>query len=520
MPTSSALPAFSRRASAALNFAFSYAGVALMIVQGIVLVPLYVSRVPPVLYGAWLATGNLLTWLELVDPGVSDVLRQRVASAYGADDRASLARSLGTGLPLNFLFALVPLAALPFAGDVGRLVHLPPELAAELATSVRIGIVGVSLTMASYGVAAVCGALQLALSAGLWFTAISVAGILATVALLYAGFGLASIPAGLALRGALMLATYAALVWRWTRAHLPERVAFDRGELRLVVTLSLATFTARLGTALLERVDAFMVSRVAGNVRTITYALTGRAFDLVRGLAISAPSALVPSLAHMSGADDRAKISEVVAVLTRVSGWVVAVAVGSAVALDGVFVRLWVARGIYGGPALAAALGVSTAMVVFSGSLNRVIYALGAIQRASRTALAEAAIKVPLQYVLLRWLGLPGLPLAAAVASLSMSGWVLPGVLAERLGESPAAHRRQWARNVARVLVAVLAGWLAQHLIDRLGVAWTWPKLAVSGVVVGGLFTAAAFALDAGLRGDARRGFAALRRARRAGTGA
>lgn len=520
MPSPSALPVFSRRASAILNFVFSYASVALMVVQGIVLVPLYVARVPPALYGAWLATGNLLTWLELVDPGVSDILRQRVAAAYGAGDRSALARSLGTGLRINLFFSVLPLALLPFAGSVGRLVDLSPALTAELAASVRIGVVGVSLTMASYGVSGVCSALQLSLSSGLWFTGISVLGIVTTVALLLAGFGLAAIPAGLALRGGLMLTTFAVLVWRWTRAHLPEKLAFDRGEFRLVIRLSLSTFTSRLGTTLLERVDAFMVSRVAGNVRTVTYALTGRAFDLVRGLSLSAPTALMPSLAHMTGAGDRAKISEVVAVLTRATGWLVAIAVGTAVALDGVFVRLWVARGIYGGATLAAALGVATAMSIFSASLNRVIYSLGAIERASTTALAEAAIKVPLQYALLRWLGLPGLPLAAAVASLSMSGWVLPGLIAERLGESASRHRTRWGINVARVLGAVLAGWLIQRGLDTLGIAWSWPRLVLAGVLVGASFVAAALALDGALRGDARRGLVALQQTLRRRRGA
>ena len=85
----SALPAVSRRRTTLLNLFFSYASMGLVLVQGIVLVPLYVAKVPLALYGAWLATGNVLTWLEMVDPGTGDVIRQRVARLYGANDRAA-----------------------------------------------------------------------------------------------------------------------------------------------------------------------------------------------------------------------------------------------------------------------------------------------------------------------------------------------------------------------------------------------------------------------------------------------
>ena len=88
-----ALPVVSRRFTSLVNLFFHYNAVVLVIVQGILLVPLYLRSIPVATYGAWLATGSILSWIDLVDPGLSDVLRQRVAYTYGKGDVAALSVS-------------------------------------------------------------------------------------------------------------------------------------------------------------------------------------------------------------------------------------------------------------------------------------------------------------------------------------------------------------------------------------------------------------------------------------------
>lgn len=501
-PTS--LPAVSRRLNTLLNLVFNYASIGLVVVQGIVLVPLYLAHIPVGLYGAWLATGNLLAWLELVDPGTSDVVRQRVAQTYGAGDREALARTIGTGLRLSLGFALLPLLAWPFADRVAGFVRLVGPDAATLATSLRVGLLGVSLSIASYGFAAVCNGLQLALKSGLWFVGAGVLGIVVTVAMLLGGYGLISIPVGLCLRAGVMCLAFAAIVLRWRREHLAEPATLDPAEARAILSLTLSTFTARLGTTLLDRIDAMLTSRVLGNGQTVVYTSTGRALEPVRMVAASIPTSLMPSLAHMVGAGERSEIARTVALLNQVTGTIAAVGAGSVAALDAVFVRVWVGPRLYGGPALASLLAVAAALSVFSLSLNRVVYALGAIRQASWVSLTEALLKLPLQYALLRSVGLAGMPLATCVASISVSGWYLPSVVAGLVGEAPRVHVLRWVGNVAKVLAAVALGRVFHEALARLPVAWTWGSFLVAALLVGGFFVSLGLGVDADLRARVR----------------
>jgi hypothetical protein len=83
----------SRRAATIANLIHQYVTTGLVIVNGIVLVPLYLKYIDFKLYGAWLATGNVAAWLLLADAGFSDILRQRTAHLYGQPTEQELKRS-------------------------------------------------------------------------------------------------------------------------------------------------------------------------------------------------------------------------------------------------------------------------------------------------------------------------------------------------------------------------------------------------------------------------------------------
>ncbi len=504
----SALPKPSRRASTLINLAFHYSAIGLVIVQGIVLVPLYVGRIPVALYGAWLATGNVLTWIELIDPGLSDILRQRVALAYGRDDAAAVGRNIGTGLVLSGILSLVPLTLWPLAGHLATFVHL--DVGGDvLARSFRLGLVSSTFTLLSYSVASANLGLQLTLAAGLVYTVATVVGLGVSVAALLSDVGLVSLPLGMLTRSMILFFGNAVTCAVWCRRHLPERPRFSRDEVRQIFGLSIYTFVSRLGTTLVDRADALLTARLLSPAATVTLVLTGRAFEPVRNAAVSISSALMPGLSHLSGEGDLRRVTEVAMLVARVTAWVAALGVGSIIALNANFVRLWVGDRIYGGSALTVALAVSVALSVMSAGLSRLIYALGGIRQSAKATLVEAAIKLPLQIALMRVVGLIGVPIAGVTAVLLVSGWYLPRVTARLLQQPFSVQLRLWGENLLRLAVTVALGIGCRGVVGRLHLARTWPSFVATAAVVGALLVVVTYAGDPGLR-------AALRSVRRA----
>jgi Na+-driven multidrug efflux pump len=69
-------------------------------------VPVSVSHIPLDLYGAWLASGNILAWATMIDPGFGLLTQQQVATTYGAGNLDSAGKIITGGVLLNFMVAV------------------------------------------------------------------------------------------------------------------------------------------------------------------------------------------------------------------------------------------------------------------------------------------------------------------------------------------------------------------------------------------------------------------------------
>lgn len=71
----------SRTRATIANLIFQYASL-LLAITGIVLTPLYLRFIDLKLFGAWLASGNVIGWLAMLDPGLNELLHQQVAKFW------------------------------------------------------------------------------------------------------------------------------------------------------------------------------------------------------------------------------------------------------------------------------------------------------------------------------------------------------------------------------------------------------------------------------------------------------
>lgn len=73
----------SRRRGVIWYTAGGWIGNGILILQGFLLIPLYIHYLGTDLYGYWLASGGVLAWFSMVDVGSAAITRQRCAQAYG-----------------------------------------------------------------------------------------------------------------------------------------------------------------------------------------------------------------------------------------------------------------------------------------------------------------------------------------------------------------------------------------------------------------------------------------------------
>ena len=80
------------------NFIFQYGYVITNMINSFLLLPFYLHFIDEIQLGLWWATGNILAWLTMSDPGIGDVLQQKIAVLFGKKDFNEIAKTIGSGL--------------------------------------------------------------------------------------------------------------------------------------------------------------------------------------------------------------------------------------------------------------------------------------------------------------------------------------------------------------------------------------------------------------------------------------
>lgn len=447
------------------NLFFHYVSIALMMVSGIFLVPLYLKFIPLGFYGAWLATGNILVWLTAIDPGLSTVLQQRVGIAYGKQDFQAIREFLAGGLCITATI-VISIVALGFlsADHLPVWLNLPSNVDASIIIKAFcLAVIGSSLMIFSFSITAANIGLLASLGIGIIFVAVTVLGIVLTVVLLYSGFGLLAIPIGAIFRGVgLTLGNSGYLLWRLASEKIGFSLSFRK--VPDLVKLMSYTFLGRAGVVAVKNVDLFIVSRFLGPECVPVLHLTRSAPEMSK-LFIERPAiAFMPAVSHLIGAGEIDKARAVLLRLVRIMLWVLGLCVGGFVALNDDFVRLWVGSHLFAGQTINLILCGTLLFAVTSGSLASLCFAVGNIKGNSLASLAQSLLFIPLVILGAKYLGLLGVVLAPLISVLAVSAWYYPRSFSQFLKLLP-QHRKDIVREILKVLVIIVPltlgfGWL------------------------------------------------------------
>lgn len=417
----------SRKKNTIVNVIFSYANVAYAIVSGLILVPLYLHFISFDLYGAWLASGNVLNWILVVDPGLSTVIMQRVAHSYGADDYTGIGSYATCGL---FLTACIALALLVLGLSLysfvpGWVNFANTDLVPTLEINFLLALFAAAITLFAFAVGVVNLGLQLSVAQGLVYTLSNLSTLVVTVALLYFGFGLYAITLGLLCR-ALMFALGGMFVMFSHFRKIKISLHFDRTKLREMLGLLSFTSLGRIGGLLSKNMDAFLIARFLGPEQVPVFVLSRRGMDVAVTLLGRTGNAIGPSLSHLSGEANPEKTRSILIRLLRINLWVLGMAFGGFLALNEGFVGLWVGADLFAGQVVSTLFCFFMIFTLMFTLLQTLCVALGDIKHNAVVQFVQAVIVFAGLLIGTYFYGLVGAALAPVLGYLMVSLWYYP----------------------------------------------------------------------------------------------
>lgn len=410
----------SRTRATAILAIGGYANTGISIVQGLVLIPLYLHHIGAHLYGLWLASGGMLGLLGLVNFGINSMMIQRIARAYGEQDIGLAGSYFINGAVVYFCICLLfGMAGWGLSPWLPQMLHAGDEDSHLVRQCFQLAVLAMAM-----GIFNEC---LRSFSQALLRPAIPVAGMLAgrtlgigvTIWMLFNEFGLWAIPVGMLIAEGLIFAVNLlnaiSLLYR-LGIRLKLAIGIIRDYLRISPVLVMAT----AGNAVSQQSEPVLIAMLISPEMAATYMVSRRAADIIFQVVSVAYGAAQGAFSHLYGEAGREGLE---AAARKAMFYVYGLSLlgfGTYVGMNHAFVELWAGPEFALEPYLTLLVGLGFFVRSIRGMSWLFLKSMGAFVYSSKAIALEAVMKLLLIVILTLLLGVSAVPIAM-IAATSMS---------------------------------------------------------------------------------------------------
>jgi O-antigen/teichoic acid export membrane protein len=417
----------SRKKTTLWNIVFQYTNILVGVVRGFLLVPLYLLYIEIELYGAWLASGNILMWITITDPGVGNILQQQVAVCYGNKNKQKLGESITSGIISGFIIGLlVLLIGLIVSNLLFKILNLQhTQLLAPLQVAFDLGIIGSAFMIFSYALYGINSGLQSSKAIGSIDLITNLISITIVIVLLLYGYGVLALGYSLLAKGVFSLvANLSYLAYRMFKEKIT--LIFSIKHFASFTKLFLYTFLSKALTTLAANLDLVLITRWIGPEIVTVFELTRRPIKLMATFADRPSVSILPTFSNLFGFGDFLKLKKVFILFLYFWIWLMILIIGGLIAFNGSLIMLWIGEEFYLGDKLNTLLCISLFVTSFTHSMFNFSYSLGNIKGNSIAEGIGSSLWIIMMFVLGSQFGLIGFVISPLLAKLLYELWYYP----------------------------------------------------------------------------------------------
>ncbi|MCJ8211024.1 MATE family efflux transporter [Mucilaginibacter sp. RS28] len=294
------------------NFIFQYGYVITNIINSLILLPFYLHKIDASTLGVWLATGNILAWMTLIDPGVGDVLQQKIGELYGRQDKKEIEKTIGSGLiAATGILALAVVAGFVFYFLIGAIINKDVTQYPNLQIALFITIISTGMSLISFAVSGINQGLQNASHVAVSAILANVLFLVVNVGLLIMGYGIISIAFANLCR-ALFINIYNFSALKLLMKKEQMRIVFlGKHFKRFIKIFSFTSMSSIIG-GLAASMDTIVLARFIAPSMITIFEINKRPVQLTNSMVGRHSVALMPVVSHASGRGDKKGILDLI----------------------------------------------------------------------------------------------------------------------------------------------------------------------------------------------------------------
>ncbi|MEJ7767202.1 MAG: hypothetical protein WKF89_05290 [Chitinophagaceae bacterium] len=290
------------------NFVFQYGWVLTNIFNTILLFPLYLHNIDKNTLGVWLATGNILGWMTLVDPGVGEVLQQKIAELSGRKENAEIGKSIGSGMIASF-FILIIAVTLGYVSYffIGRLIAKDVTQYPHLSSALVLSVIATGMSLVSFSMSGINQGLHNSAQVAICALIANFVFLFVNLLFLYVGYGVLSIAIANFAR-ALFLNIYNIFSMLKVLKKQSIPIILEFLHFKRFIRIFSFTSTSKIISGLAYSVDMIVLARFITPAMITVYETNKRPVNVTYSLIGRHSVALMPLISHSKGMGEKASI--------------------------------------------------------------------------------------------------------------------------------------------------------------------------------------------------------------------
>jgi O-antigen/teichoic acid export membrane protein len=396
------------------------------IINGVLLVPLYLQYFSVGTYGSYLSSGNIVGMLGLLEGGMSFVLTQKLSGCYGKKDLSEFSKILGSGLLISIsivsFLMLIGLAFFPFIADW---VKAEPSEYRNIQYAFLFSAMGAGLNIFFHNISSVFQAILKVTISGYANLISTIAGITVTLLGLKFGLGVVSIAFGLFTKGLVGILILIIALKNVFKKEKFQRIQVDKLHVRDLINSVLPMFGGGIAKSLVANSQLLIITNFINPTSSAVFFITGRIFIVCDSLLAPVGSSIFASISQIVGEGNKILVKESIVNIFFIFNVFSIFILSSTFILNSTFITILLGEDKYGGNLLSLFLCINMLFYTRFNFLSINLYALGVFGKTVMYDVFGGIVRLVIIFSLINSIGYIALPIAEFLSTTFLLGYFL-----------------------------------------------------------------------------------------------
>jgi O-antigen/teichoic acid export membrane protein len=390
------------------NFVFQYGYVITNIINSVILLPFYLKKIDASTLGVWLATGNILAWMTLIDPGVGEVLQQKIAELLGKDEKEEISKTIGSGLVAAAgILLLSVIAGFVFYSFIGLIINKDVTIYPNLQIALFLTIIATGMSLTQFSLSGINQGLHNAAQVAISSIVANILFLVINIVLLVMGFGIISIAFANLCR-AFFINVYNFATMRNVLGKNGMRIIFEGKHFKRFIRIFSFTSLSSIIGGLSGSMDTIFLARFISPAMITIFEINKRPVQLTQSLVGRHSVALMPSISHALGRGDKQGIQTLIEKQFKYYSYA-AIIIGLVFCFNyHDLIAGWTGEGKYAGDTIIYLLVANFFFILIGYFMSNMGYALGDIKMNSLINILKGLLFGFFYYAAAKYDGIPG----------------------------------------------------------------------------------------------------------------